>query len=202
MHNSRKSSSPRRSARRICRWCRSASRQSASRSCASSISAISRICSICCRGFRFRAPTTPVLVSRRCTCAASRAVVMAIIRARRRAWACTSMSSRSPPSRVRSISTSTTSRGSRRWRVRRARCTAQARRPAPSASSPTSPRSASFRPPMALMRMRSTVARPVISERASSISRSTRKPPCDSSVGRSTMVAISTIGAAHAPIAG
>ncbi len=72
------------------------------------------------------------------TCAASPAAATATTRARSRASAPTSTNSRSRRSRARSTSTSTTSSASRCWPVRRARSTAPARRPARSASSPTS----------------------------------------------------------------
>ena len=75
----------------------------------------------------------------RSTCAASPAATTPTTPARCRASACTSTSSRSRPSRDRSTSTSMTSSASRRSPDRRAHCTARARSPARSASSPTSP---------------------------------------------------------------
>ena len=82
--------------------------------------------------------------SRRSTCAASRAAATATTRARCRASACTWTSSRSRRSRARSTCTCTTSRASRRWPDRKARCTARARRRARSASSRNKPDATEF----------------------------------------------------------
>ena len=82
------------------------------------------------------------------------------------------MSSPSPRSRARSTSTCTTSRASKRWRARRARCTAPARSRAPSASSPTSLTSRASMAASASRATRSPMATWVISPKASPTFRS------------------------------
>ena len=125
----RRSPSPRRSARRTCRRCRSASRRSAREARAARRHGLRRLREVAAeRVLRHSAAAcSPARASRRSTCAASPAAATATTPARSRASACTWTSSRSPRSRARSTSTSTTSPASRRSPARRARCTARAR---------------------------------------------------------------------------
>ena len=137
-----RSPSPRRSARKTCRRCRSASRCSARRQLDQQnvtdfddyAKLIPSLSYGTAGGGVFSGPG-----SCRSTCAAWPAAATATIPVRSPASACTSTSSRSPRSTARSTSTCTTSPASRRSPARRARCTAPARRPARCASSPTSP---------------------------------------------------------------